>query len=306
MKKEFAQSVLEIGTADPKVVFMTGDLGFNAFEEIIPALGTRFVNAGVAEQSMVSIAAGMASRGLQPWIYSIAPFMVLKTVEQIRNDVCHMNLPVKLVGNGGGFGYGIMGATHHLLEDLGILAAMPHMKLYIPSFSEDVPAMAKLMYGNGAPSYLRLGYAPKHTLTLPKYAAVRKLMEGTKATVVVVGPLVHQFLSAHADMTVRHGEKIRTDVDLWNISELPFTLPKAFFESVRNTQSVIIYEEHTKRSGVGEKILSQLAHKGIGVPRVMHFSAEGYPSKRYGDQLFHLKEHGLDATSMISHIEALL
>ena len=126
-------------------VFLTGDLGFRALEPLRDALGERFVNAGVAEQNMVSVAAGLASQGLSAWVYSIAPFCYARPYEQIRNDVCLHGFPVKLVGNGGGYGYGAMGATHHALEDYGVLLALPAMEAWIPAFDADVaPAIEAL------------------------------------------------------------------------------------------------------------------------------------------------------------------
>lgn len=300
MKKEFADAILKEGLSDPNLIFMTGDLGYNAFEELVKQLTNRFINAGVAEQSMVSIAAGIAKSGFQPWVYSIAPFLVLKTVEQIRNDVCHMKLPVKLVGNGGGYGYGIMGSTHHLLEDLAILSALPEIELYIPAFSEDVATIVKKMHASKKPGYLRLGLGKPSPVKLSAYSPFRRIVPGKKVTIVTVGPLVHQALEAL--QSVKQTDR----VDLWNITRLPFTIPEGFFESVKKTKSLLIYEEHTRRSGVGEKVLAELARSSISVRVVRHFSAEGYPSKLYGDQNYHLKEHQLDAQNITRHLSDLL
>ena len=119
-------------------MFITGDVGYMAVEGIAEAYGERFINAGIAEQNMVSLAAGLAREGHLPWVYSIAPFVVLRPYEQIRTDVCLHKLPVKLVGNGGGYGYGIMGATHHALEDVGAMRVLPNMRLYLPLTAADV------------------------------------------------------------------------------------------------------------------------------------------------------------------------
>ena len=104
--------------------------------------GSRFINAGVAEQNMVSVAAGLARQGMRAWAYSIAPFIYARPFEQIRNDVCLHNLPVVLVGNGGGYGYGVMGGTHHALEDYGVLLGLPNLRVYIPAFDGDVSRLA--------------------------------------------------------------------------------------------------------------------------------------------------------------------
>src|SRR5437868_4718544 len=130
MRPQFCDALQDLLAEDGRSLLLSGDLGFNAFEDIAAAHGARFLNAGVAEQNMMGLAAGLALSGFTPWVYSIAPFVTLRCLEQIRNDVCFHNLPVRIVGNGGGYTYGIMGATHHALEDLGALKGLPNMHLF--------------------------------------------------------------------------------------------------------------------------------------------------------------------------------
>src|SRR6476469_2464712 len=192
MRNVLCQALVE-RAADPDFVFLTGDLGYQALEPLRDVMGRRLINAGVAEQNMVAVAAGLARSGLRPWVYSIAPFIYARPFEQIRNDVCLHNLPVVLVGNGGGYGYGVMGATHHAIEDYGVLLALPHMRAFVPAFDADVgPVIAQLMKIE-SPSYLRLGLSeePKGFVP-PAYSAWRRLSEGgpNGATILVIGPLV--------------------------------------------------------------------------------------------------------------------
>src|SRR5579871_5522547 len=143
MRKVFCDSLVDLA-ADPAFVFLTGDLGFQALEPLRQRMGHRFINAGIAEQNMVSVAAGLAEEGLRPWVYSIAPFLYARAYEQIRNDVCLHHLPVRLVGNGGGYGYGVMGATHHALEDYGTLLCLQGgIRAFVPAFADDVEAMVQ-------------------------------------------------------------------------------------------------------------------------------------------------------------------
>src|SRR3954471_9869465 len=132
MRKEFADGIIQLAAANDKLVFMTGDLGFMALEGVKDVLGDRFINAGVAEQNMATMAASLAYEGFLPFIYSISPFVTLRPYEQIRNDICLHNLPVKIIANGGGYGYGIMGSTHHNIEDIGSMRILPNMKVFVP------------------------------------------------------------------------------------------------------------------------------------------------------------------------------
>ena len=112
---------------------------------------------GVSEQNMVSVAAGLARSGLRPWTYSIAPFLYARPFEQIRNDVCFHHLPVIMVGNGGGYGYGVMGSSHHALEDYGCLLTLPHMRAFVPAFDSDVSTMIPMLMQCDGPVYLTAG-----------------------------------------------------------------------------------------------------------------------------------------------------
>ena len=120
MRKEFSNIVEKVINENSSSVFITGDLGYNALENVQKAAQGRFVNAGVAEQNMIGVAAGIAYNGFEVFTYSIAPFTVYRCLEQIKLDVCLHDKPVYIVGNGGGYGYGIMGATHHAIEDIAL------------------------------------------------------------------------------------------------------------------------------------------------------------------------------------------
>lgn len=298
MKVEFITAFKKIAVRDKKAFFLTGDLGFHAFEQIRDQLGERFINAGVAEQNMVSVAAGLCAAGLRPWVYSISTFLTLKTVEQVRNDICHTHLPVKLAGFGGGYGYGIMGESHHLLEDIAIYSTFPNMKMYIPAFSEDVENMVREMHGNMSPSYLRLNLVPKTNITLSPYSPVRQIMRGKKLSIAVLGPLIHHVLNA---LQLLHLQ----DVDVFSVSQMPFGLQKNMFASFHKTRKLLIVEEHSHIGGLGEKILATFASKGKGLDSIIHLAARGYPSGLYGNHAFHQKENSLDAESIARNIKKL-
>lgn len=293
MRNVFCQSlVAEAGR--PEFVFLTGDLGYKALEPLRDALRKRFLNAGVAEQNMISVAAGLARNRCRPWVYSIAPFAYARPFEQIRNDVCLHSLPVVIVGNGGGYGYGSMGATHHALEDYGTLLCLPSLRAYIPAFDGDVAALVPQLFAIAHPAYLRLGLSeePKD-MSMPPYAPWRKLLHGGGPTLVVVGPLVGGILD-----TVRHLDESRRP-NLWLVSELPFTkLPDAFCADVVRTQSLIVAEEHVAQGSAGSMLASALMSAGCAPRHFTQRTAQGYVSGLYGSQKFHRTECGLDPTSV--------
>lgn len=280
----------------PDFVFLTGDLGFMALEPVRQAAGGRFINAGVAEQNMVTVAAGLARSGFKPWVYSIAPFLFARPFEQIRNDVCLHNLPVFLVGNGGGYAYGVMGATHHALEDYGALLTLPNLTAYVPAFAEDVAQAISRIRGACRPAYLRLGRDEKpKDLQLPAYAPWRNVLRGGGPVMVIVGPLAGSLLQ----MLLTEPEETRPSV--WVLTELPVraaTLPASFLEQLGGREHLFVVEEHVAQGGAAQMLALALLERGAAPRRFSHRCAVGYPSGHYGSQRYHRKECGLDPESI--------
>lgn len=300
MRQQMVTALENLGKTNDRFVMITADLGFHAFEGLQQALGNRFINAGVTEQHMASLAAGLAWGGMRPWIFSIAPFISLKTVEQLRNDVCSRHLPVKVIGNGGGFGYGTMGPTHHVLEDLAIMQAMPQMKAYVPAFEEDVQTIVNKMFYEDGPGYLRLGLGVKEVIKKPPtYAAVRRVLRGNKLVVLALGPMIYNILQAVNQM------KSSTLVDVWVVSELPFEMPQQLLESISRVSTLLLVEEHTANGGLASFVYSSLISHRVMPYQIEHAFAAGYHSG-YGSQAFHWRENGLDSDGLFWRMTRLL
>jgi transketolase len=299
MRKEFSNSIEKIAAVNEQLIFLTGDLGFMALENVRDAMGKRFINVGVSEQNMVSVAAALATEGLVPICYSIAPFIVFRPAEQIRIDVCLHNLNVKLVGNGGGYGYGIMGATHHALEDIAVLSSFQNMKCFIPFCNEDVENTIKAMFLYKGPSYLRLGYGVKPVnISIPPFQSIRNILKGNDISIVALGPVVLNAIEAVIINAL--------SADIFVVSELPITIiTEELNQSVLRTGKLLIIEEHVQRGGLGE----YLAHKFFSAQIVCsfkHLFAVGYPDGLYGSQSYHQQQCGLDTESLLLTIKSML
>jgi transketolase len=295
MRQEFCRTLLEF-SACPEFVFLTGDLGFMALESLQAAMGQRFINAGVAEQNMVGLAAGLSKGGLRPWAYSIAPFIYARPFEHIRNDLCLHDLPVVLVGNGGGYGYGVMGSTHHALEDYGVLSTLPNMRSYIPAFDSDLRCMIRQLMVVRHPAYLRLGLSEQPSWLNPEpYAAWRRILPGSGPTVAFVGPLAGGALDAIRQSGL--------NADAWIVSELPIHRPPPeFLSSVRSSRYLLVVEEHVAAGGFGQMLAHALLEAGVCPEHFLHRAALGYVSGLYGSQTFHRKECGLDPVSILAEL----
>lgn len=300
MRKEFAQAIEKLAVSNEKIIFLTGDLGFMALESLRDAMGDRFVNAGVSEQNMITLAASLAYENLIPVCYSIAPFIVFRPAEQIRIDVCLHNLNVKLIGNGGGFGYGIMGATHHAIEDLAVLSSFQNMHCYIPFCNEDVAGAVDKMFEYNGPSYLRLGYGSKPVGILSEtFSPIRKLATGEKITVVGIGPVILNVLQAVSDKGLHVA-------DVFAVSEIPvFELTEELKKSLRKTKKLIVVEEHTRRGGLGENLAPLILEEQI-ICRFSHCYVIGYPNGLSGSQAYHQEINGLDRDSLRLEIEKMI
>ena len=303
MRKEFSNIIEKISVENKKIIFLTGDLGFLALENIEKAIGTRFINVGVSEQNMVSMAASLASQGFIVICYSIAPFAVFRPAEQIRLDVCLHNMNVKIIGNGGGYGYGIMGSTHHALEDIAVMSSFQNMRCYIPFCDEDVSEVVQQMMNHRGPAYLRLGKGSKpNYIKIPKYKSIRKILKGNKITIVTMGPV-----SLNAITAIKTFSTTNNIADVFIISEMPIIkLTKELISSIRKTKKILVIEEHVSRGGLGENLSLELIKKSIVPTKFVHLTARGYPNGLLGDQNFHQKQSGIDVISIQKTIKKII
>ncbi len=308
MRVDYVKAVGALLDGDPRNVFITGDLGYAALEGIREANGRRFLNAGVAEQNMVGVAAGMALTGLCPWVYSIAPFATYRCLEQIRNDICLHRLPVRLAGNGGGYTYGIMGGTHHALEDLAVLRPLPNMQLFFPCANDHVAAAVHQMAALAGPSYIRLAISPYTTewpilaenpQTLTRHYAARKNPSAASATIIGVGHGVQIALRALA----AHGLSSR-NVDVFGVAHFPWNLDSdaSLSKSAAESRNVIVVEEHYRDGGMGESLKSALPEM-----KTFHTLAASYsPDQRYGSPAFHLQQCDLTPEALTRTVLGVL
>ncbi len=300
MRDEFARTIVALFEKRNDLVFVTADVGYMAVEGIARALGERFINVGIAEQNMVSLAGGLARQGHLVWVYGIAPFVAFRPYEQIRNDVCLHNLPVKLVGNGGGYGYGIMGATHHALEDVGALGALPNLRIYLPLTAGDVDRAMELMARDPAPNYLRLNTPAQIPGGAPPFAPWRRLKRGRRCVVIGMGPVMGNLYDVGAPALV-------DELEIWNVGTLPLDdMPADLIASIEEKQRVLVIEEHVRAGGLAEMLSYQLLKRGLCPRAFVSLHAQGYPSGRSGSQRWHQEENALAGPGLLAQLERVV
>lgn len=303
MRKEFSNAIEKLAVEDESIIFITGDLGYNALENLKEKMGNRFINAGVAEQNMIGVAAGFAHKGYKVFCYSIAPFIVYRCLEQFRNDVCFNNLPVFIVGNGGGYGYGIMGSSHHTLEDIACLSGLQNANVWVPGFADEVESVIQKIVSEGKPAYLRLGAGKTTPEGSYETGSFKVIHRGSEAAVTVfaLGPIVNNVLAALAEEPT-----IAAQVNVVSALHFPLQIESDLYELLAATPKILVAEEHVGTGGLAQQLSVQLLEKGIRIDAFKSLKAEGYPNKRYGSQSYHQKLSNLDPESIISNIKKLL
>lgn len=262
MRDAFIKSLSELAKTDPRIMLITGDLGFGVLNDYKSKFPKQFLNAGVAEQNMTGLAAGLALEGRIVFTYSIGNFPVLRCLEQIRNDVCYHNANVKIVSIGGGFSYGSLGITHHATEDISIMRAMPDMTTVVPGDLWEASESAKALVETKGPCYLRLdkSHADRTPEKEDKFiiGKARRLAEGKDLTLIAAGGILGVTLKA-AEQLKEKGISCRV-ISMHTLNPLD---EEAILSASEETGGIITVEEHTVKGGLGGAVSEICLERGF-------------------------------------------
>lgn len=267
MRKAFSEILMQQAAVDPRLMFLTGDLGFGVFDAFREAYGPRYVNVGVAEAQLMCAAAGLAKEGFRPIAYSIASFATGRAFEQIRISIAYPNLPVVVVGAGGGYVYANSGVTHHAAEDLALMSVLPGFTVVNPGDPEEVRALLPQLLTLAGPSYIRIGrygeptYEAEEAPELGKFRLIRSGSE--KLAILVSGDCAIDTLSA-ADALAKDG--IRPAIyQVHTVKPLDEARLQALSAQV---DTLLVIEEHLPYGGVAASISQWVAAQSSG-PQVV-------------------------------------
>ncbi|MFA5260338.1 MAG: transketolase C-terminal domain-containing protein [Candidatus Omnitrophota bacterium] len=261
----FFEELYRLAEEDRNVIFMTADMGAFSLERFKRDLPRQYFNVGVAEQNMVSVAAGLAMAGKKVFIYSIVPFVTLRCLEQIKIDLCGMNLPVTVVGIGAGVMYGGDGPTHHALHDIAVMRALPGMTIYNPSDALLTQASVRLAYEHPGPVYIRIEKGCLPVLYEEAGGGFQQgfaqLRAGTDLSIMATGLMVHQAIAAK-DILSRVG----ISVGIFDIYRLKPFNEQALLEVMIHSPRVVSLEENSRIGGLGTALIELCADAGCRVP----------------------------------------
>jgi transketolase len=300
MRTAFIEELVRLAEQDERIWLVCGDLGYSVIEAFGDRFPKRYLNAGVAEQNMTGVAAGLALMGKTVFTYSIANFPVIRCLEQIRNDVCYHNLNVKIVAVGGGLAYGSHGYTHHAVEDIAVLSLLPNITVAAPGDPVEARAVTRVLASRPGPAYLRLGKAGEPVLHSAEIVAVYGkaiiMRDGQDMTLISIGGMLANTLSA-ADKLTQAGYSVR-------VVSMPFAVPldeDAIRSAVAETGVVLTVEEHGI-GGLGTAVGECIARSG-GTAVFVPLRLGRYPIKTAGSQEQLRASQGLSVEGIVHSAE---
>jgi transketolase len=293
----------EIAREDPRVFIVVADISpagsMARFREEFPE---RFVNVGVAEQSMIGLCAGLALRGCRPFAYTIATFSLYRPFEQVRDDLCYQNVPVTVVGIGGGVTYSTLGGTHHAQEDVAVMSALPNMAVLAPCDPLEAAAATRACAERMGPTYLRLGKAGEPVLTAAapepfEFGKVRLAKEGSEVCILSYGPIMGMAfdVAARLDAAGRSAAVV-------SVHTLKPLDTRGIARLLDRFGQVLVIEEHSERGGLATQV-KQVAWESRASCDLRTFSLKDEFIHLFGTHAELLAAHGLSAARVFEAVQ---
>ena len=304
MRQAFAQTMMELAAADPRVMLLTADLGFGVLEKFAAAYPDRFFNVGVAEANMVGLATGLAEAGHIPFIYSIATFATLRPYDQFRNGPIAHQLPVRLVGIGGGFEYGHNGLTHLGLEDLALMRVQPGLATIVPADPAQAGTALRATYDLPGPIYYRIG--KNDALHLPELGGrfrlgrIETVGEEGEVMLLATGAIA---VEAAAAASLLRQSGIRAGVAV--VATLRPEPNEDLQDLLSRCRLAVTVEAHYRSGGLGSLVAEVIAGQGLRC-RLLRCGVQTMPAGLSGSEEYMNEIHGLSRAALVKQVLAAL
>lgn len=299
MRNAYIKELYELARSDANVLGINADNGAIVYDDFRRDFPKQYMNFGIAEANMVAAAAGMASQGKIPFIYTISAFLAYRAMEFIRNDVCYQKQNVKIVGIGSGCAYANLGPTHQTTEDISVLRAMPGLTIFSPASPLEAKKATRAAYELQGPVYLRLGRNGEPEIYEKDYDFVPgkgiTLREGTDVTIIGTGGILLDVLEVAKNL-----EKQGVSARVINIHTIKPLDEEIIRKAVEETGALITVEEHSIYGGLGGAVAEVLVEYGKGV----RFKRVGLTDfiEGYGDPASVKKMNGLDGEAIVKAV----
>jgi len=260
MRNAFAKEITRISAKNKKIFLLSGDIGNKLFDEFKKKYAKRFINCGVAEANMTTVAAGLAYAGYRPLTYTISSFNIYKTIEQIKLDICYQNLPVIIVGVGSGLGYSNLGTTHHSIEDIGVLNSISNLNIICPADALELKILLPQIISSNKPTYLRIGKKNEKMIYVgkckSKLGEPNIIKKGKDVCIFATGNILHNSIEAAFETN-----KIGVNPQIVNIHSIKPINEKKITKLLKKFKKIIIIEEHVDKGGLASIIMNIAANK---------------------------------------------
>jgi len=303
MRNKFADVIYEIGQKDDRICALVADISpAGSMEKFRADFPERFINCGVAEQSMIGIAAGMALRGMRPFCYTISTFALYRPFEMVRDDLCYQNLPVTVIGMGAGLIYSTLGATHHTMEDIAVACAIPNMTVLSPCDPDEMSLATRWCATESkGPVYMRLGKAGEPDLTANaiepfKFGKIRYLKKGRDLAIFSYGITVAMSLEIAQQLELQ-GKSVSI-ISCHTIKPLD---QLGIQNVLKSHAHVTVIEEHVPHGGLGSRVKEIAWDMGANC-RLDCFSLKDEFIHFYGSHKELLAKHGLTAPAICERL----
>ena len=302
MRDTFVRTLVELAKEDKNIELITGDLGFGVLKPFWETVPDQFTNAGIAEQNMTTVAAGMALEGKTVFTYSIGNFPTLRCLEQIRNDCAYHNANVKVVCIGGGFVYGSLGMSHQATEDLAILRALPDVVVMAPADLVEAEECTKALAAYPGTAYLRLGRGGEkrihdHIENFQIGKAI-KVRDGKKIAIFSTGAIFEEVNAAY-QVLVEKGY----DPAVYTFPTVKPIDKGVIEECAKEFEMVVTCEEHNIIGGFGSAVAEIMAEMKEKKAYLLRIGLNDEYSIKVGNQNYLRQQYGMDSKSIVEKIE---
>ena len=299
LRDAFFDTLHGIAAEDRNVMLLTDDQGAFGLGKFKNDMPEQYVNVGIAEQNLTAVAAGLAMGGKLPFIYGISTFITMRCFEQIRVDLCCMNLPVTIIGSGPGFTYGSDGPTHHATQDIAMMRLLPEMTIWNPNDAVSTASMARMAYSNKGPKYVRLekGTQPRIYDYGHDFSQGFELLRvGSDLTITATGIMVQRAIEI-ADQLGEHG----IDVGVLDLYRIKPVNSQPLCTALSNVKAVVTLEENSIVGGIGSLIAELFIDNHVPTP-LKRIAIPDHHCYAYGGRDWLHEKHSLDVSSVSTAI----
>jgi transketolase len=301
MRASFSNALVRAAKANPRVVLLTGDHGYALFDDFRRECPSQYINAGIAEQNMVGVAAGLAKVGFYPIVYGLSAFVPIRVLEQIKIDLCYEHLPALLIGDGAGVVYGQLGTSHQSTEDIAALRAVPNISIYSPADAIEMDWCFFEAVASKSTCYLRMGKADRGLVQPEAGFAGTAPIEiigcgHGKVALIATGSMVKTALGIAQDLG---------DIAVWSVPRLKPLLGHELDRCLFGKEKIVVLEEHSIYGGLGSIVAEHLSQIR-NAPRLLRIGVQDRFSELCGNYDFLMDWHGLSQEKARGKIESFL